>query len=342
MGRHKMVDAACRTERTDRKWLLGKHLPPRPSWGRRIFARPPWRQLQVSLIKSYASREMLEVHLFPYMKIRIPNWLATLLVLLAVAGHASAQDCYQSSILTPSPFMGNNKEIFKLADGSLWEVKYEYEYLYKYYPSVIICPSRGKLIIGKTSLDVQLVSGAQKRVGSPKGMSTPAGTWEIFEETNLQGSISGTVQQGRIFKTTSGNVYEVAELTLQLVLELQPEVMVLRNGETYKLIVKGFDEPVICKKLNKGASLPKEMLAQAAQAGKWELFEETNLQGSISGTVQRGRIFKTTSGNVYEVTGLTLQLVLELQPGVMVLRNGETYKLIIKGFDEPVICRKLN
>lgn len=74
----------------------------------------------------------------------------------------------------------------------------------------------------------------------------------------------------------------------------------------------------------------------------WEIFEETNLQGSVSGTVQRGRIFKTTSGNVYEVTGLTLQLVLELQPAVMVLRNGNTYKLIVEGFDEPLICRKMN
>jgi len=76
--------------------------------------------------------------------------------------------------------------------------------------------------------------------------------------------------------------------------------------------------------------------------GKWEVFEETSLQGSISGTVQMGRIFKTTSGNIYEVTGLTLQLVLELQPDVLVLRNGDKYKLIVTGFDEPLICRKLN
>lgn len=184
------------------------------------------------------------------MKSRIPIWLATLLVVLVIAGRASAQDCYQSSILSPSPFMGNNAEIFRLADGSLWEVKYEYEYLYEYYPSVIICPSRGKLIVGKNSLNVQLVSGPKKGASSPKGGSTQAGKWEVFEETNLQGSISGTVQRGRIFKTTSGNVYEVTGLTLQLVLELQPAVMVLRNGDSYKLIVEGFDEPLICRKLN--------------------------------------------------------------------------------------------
>ncbi len=235
--------------------------------------------------------------------------------------------------------MGNNGEIFKLADGSFWEVKYEYEYLYEYYPSVIICPSRGKLIVGKKSLTVQFVSRAQKGASSLKEKSTRTGEWKVFEETNLQGSISGTLKQGRIFKTTSGNVYEVTGLTLQLVLVLQPEVMVLRNGEVYKLIVKGFDEPLICRKLNEGASSPEEKPAQGLE---WKVFEETNLQGSISGTVKQGRIFKTTSGNVYEVTGLTLQLVLALQPEVMVLRNGETYKLIVKGFDEPLICGKLN
>lgn len=181
---------------------------------------------------------------------RLFSSLTMSFALLVISTAASGQDCYESSILSPSPFMGNNEEIFKLADGSLWEVKYEYEYLYEYYPSVVICPSRGRLIIGGKSLNVELVSAAKRRDGSAKGKSGQAGEWEIFEETNLQGSISGTIQQGHIFRTTSGNVYEVTGITLQLVLELQPEVMVLRNGNTYKLIVEGFDEPLICRKLN--------------------------------------------------------------------------------------------
>jgi hypothetical protein len=67
--------------------------------------------------------------------------------------------CYESSIVKPSPFMGNDGEIFKLDDGSLWEVKYEYEYLYEYYPDVIICPSKGKLLIDGKSLNVEHVGG---------------------------------------------------------------------------------------------------------------------------------------------------------------------------------------
>lgn len=67
--------------------------------------------------------------------------------------------CYEASIVKPSPFMGNDGEIFKLDDGTLWEVKYEYEYLYEYYPEVIICPSKGKLVIDGKSLDVEYVGG---------------------------------------------------------------------------------------------------------------------------------------------------------------------------------------
>jgi len=105
---------------------------------------------------------------------RILIWLATLMLALTFAGRVGAQSCYESSILSPTPFMGNNGEIFKLADGSIWEVKYEYEYLYEYSPSVIICPSRGKLIVGKKSLNVQQVSSGPRLFS----IATPVATSE--------------------------------------------------------------------------------------------------------------------------------------------------------------------
>ena len=170
---------------------------------------------------------------------------------LAVITCAKAQDCSELSILSPAPFLGNNDEIVKLSDGSIWQVKYEYEYMYEYYPRVIICPSRGKLIVGKKSLNVErMLSGSRTKSTTPKPIAVPTGKWEVFEETSLHGSISGTIKQGSIFKTVSGSIYEVTGLTLQLVLALQPEVMVLRNGDVYKLMVKDFGEPLICRKLN--------------------------------------------------------------------------------------------
>jgi len=162
----------------------------------------------------------------------------------------TGRGCYESSISSPTPFLGNHGEIFKLSDGTVWEVLYEYEYLYEYYPSVTICPGRGKLIVGEKSLGVQSLSNVNTVNRADSAGQASIAEWLIFEETSLMGSITGTVQQGRIFKTMSGNVYEVTGLTLQLVLELQPDVLVLRNGSTYKLIVEGFDEPLLCRKLN--------------------------------------------------------------------------------------------
>ncbi len=79
---------------------------------------------------------------------------------------AQAAACYQSSIKSPTPFMGNNDEIFVLTDGSIWQVKYEYEYLYEYSPSVIICPSKNTLIIKGKSLSVAQIQArtASKRL----------------------------------------------------------------------------------------------------------------------------------------------------------------------------------
>ena len=70
---------------------------------------------------------------------------------------ASAGNCYEAKIIKPAPFMGNNGEIFVLSDGSVWEVKYEYEYMYAYYPNVIACPDRGHVIVDSKKLNALLI-----------------------------------------------------------------------------------------------------------------------------------------------------------------------------------------
>ena len=81
------------------------------------------------------------------------RWLATL-VLSVLSSTVCAQACYRATIVAPTPFMGNNDEVFKLSDGSLWKVTYEYEYLYEYNPEVTICPGRGRLLVANKSLAV--------------------------------------------------------------------------------------------------------------------------------------------------------------------------------------------
>jgi len=81
--------------------------------------------------------------------------LKSILISVILFTSLNAYQCYESSIVKPSPFMGNNGEIFKLADGSIWEVKYEYEYMYKYYPDVIVCPDKQIIIVDGTKLNVE-------------------------------------------------------------------------------------------------------------------------------------------------------------------------------------------
>ena len=76
--------------------------------------------------------------------------------------------------------------------------------------------------------------------------------WRVFEETSIKGTISGSINNGHIFQTISGNIYEVTDYVYLYEYDYSPSVIVLNKGSTYKLIIDGFDEPLLCKKLNRG------------------------------------------------------------------------------------------
>lgn len=255
---------------------------------------------------------------------------------------AAQGDCYSSIIVSPSPFMGNNDEIFKLADGTVWKVKFEYEYLYEYQPEVVICPAKGKLLVAKKSLNVELLSGGKPvaRV-TPKDAPTEAsGRWEIVEETQLKGSISGTIKRGTILKTVSGGIYEITGITLQLVLELQPDVIVLRNGDVYKLIVKGFDEPVLCSKLNNTPpSSPPAKAKGGRAAGSTTV--ESRVDGEFNGWTGE-TIVKLRNGQIWQQSRHYYFYRYAYAPNVIVYPSDGVMKMKVEGVDEAVSVRLLN
>lgn len=85
------------------------------------------------------------------------------LALALAVNTSAAQSCYQTSVVAPSPFLGNHDEIVQLADGTIWKVLYEYRYLYAYYPQVLVCPGEGKLVVDGTGLNVIPLGGAKPR-----------------------------------------------------------------------------------------------------------------------------------------------------------------------------------
>jgi len=101
---------------------------------------------------------------------------------------ADAQECFRTSVLTPTPLMGNQGEIFRTAEGDLYEVVGSYEYLYAYYPNVTICPSRGKMLVeGKTvGIVAAQTTGRQPPVSSkapaPKGRGVAASITIVFRK----------------------------------------------------------------------------------------------------------------------------------------------------------------
>ena len=81
------------------------------------------------------------------------------------------------------------------------------------------------------------------------GITPALAAWELHEETTVKGTVSGTIKKGSVFKMQSGSVYEVTEITILVVVEIMPEALVLKDGDQFKLIIKGFSDPLICKQL---------------------------------------------------------------------------------------------
>lgn len=68
---------------------------------------------------------------------------------------AQAASCYKVTIQEPQPFLGNGGEVVILSDGSIWKnMSYLYLYLYAYYPTVVICPGEGRMILNDRVFDV--------------------------------------------------------------------------------------------------------------------------------------------------------------------------------------------
>ncbi len=147
----------------------------------------------------------------------------------------SAQDCYESSILSPNPFMGNNGEIFKLADNSIWEVKYEYEYLYEYYPSVIVCPKKGKLGIKGKMLNIQ-------KIKAGKSVSSKTKTQEVIE-SQIDGEFEGWEGE-TIVKLMNGEIWQQSEYFYNYHYAFMPKVIIFLSNGGYKMKVDGIEKSV--------------------------------------------------------------------------------------------------
>ena len=150
--------------------------------------------------------------------------------------------CYESSIMVPTPFMGNDGEIFRLLDGSLWEVKYEYEYLYEYYPDVVVCPARGTLVIDGKTLNVVRISG-----DAPRSPAQLGGTEDIIE-SQIDGEFTGW-EGDTIFRLQNGQVWQQASYSYRYRYALNPRVVIYQSSAGHKMRVDGVDDEIAVRRL---------------------------------------------------------------------------------------------
>ncbi len=149
---------------------------------------------------------------------------------------AIAQDCYTSTVQSPTPFMGNNGEITKLSDGSIWEIQFEYEYMYEYYPSVVACPSRGVLIVNGKKLSARKLKNS--------GSKNSPDVIESYIESNFTG-----LNSGNIYRLSNGQIWEQTESWIWSWIWVRPQVMIYRDGGLFKMKVENIDHAVTVRQI---------------------------------------------------------------------------------------------
>ena len=166
--------------------------------------------------------------------------LIGLIVIIAAAFHGSAfaQLCYESTVQSPRPFMGNTGEIVRLVDGSIWEVKYAYANLYEYYPSVLICPRNGKLFVRGRAIDVLAVSSGAS-AGKPG---------QAVIESTLVGKFEG-LKAGNTYTLENGQVWEQVEPWNWISAVVTPSVTIYPASGGYKMKVQNIEHSVIVRRI---------------------------------------------------------------------------------------------
>ena len=171
------------------------------------------------------------------MLMRIKCVFVALLLLPLIA----KADCYKSSVISPTPLMGNHNEIVILQDNSIWRIQYEYEYLYEYYPDVLICPSLGKMFVDDSELDVTPVAVQSTR----PSLSNNDMTIRSRVDDDWEGWDGDTV-----IVLANGQIWQQDEYVYEYSYAYRPEVTILKIRGKWHMRVEGSNEWVAVRRLN--------------------------------------------------------------------------------------------
>ena len=177
------------------------------------------------------------------------------LLLMTVAftfliNQAQAQNCFESSITSPTPFMGNNSEVFRLANGIIGEVVAEYEYMYEYYPSVTICPSNSMMIVSGERLNIRILatSATTQTPGASASTQSTAPQPAVIE-SKIDDEFEG-YEMGNIYELRNGQIWEQISGRYRYTYKYAPDVIIVNRGGRYQMQVEGMEDWVTVMRLN--------------------------------------------------------------------------------------------
>lgn len=155
-----------------------------------------------------------------------------------------------------------------------------------------------------------------------------ASKWTIYEESVIQGKISGKISHGYIFATISGNYYELVDYVYLYEYLYSPEVIVLKNDEFHKLIIEGIKEPLLCRKIGSNDNSKSENALESRIDGNFEGFEYK-------------KIFKLLNGQIWQQIEAYYYYHYSYAPKILIYKSGNVFKVKVDGVDKAVTVIQL-
>ena len=150
--------------------------------------------------------------------------------------------------------------------------------------------------------------------------------------------ISGMVKKDHILEMQSGSIYQVADITLQLVLELSPKALVLQDGSFYKLIIDGFDEPLICRQLVPPRHVSSEDTEQDIK--KRNDVIKSHISGEFEGW-DGDTLFMLDNGQIWQQSSYDYMYHYSYHPEVLIINVNGVWKMKVEDVDEMIEVERL-
>jgi len=143
-----------------------------------------------------------------------------------------------------------------------------------------------------------------------------------------------TDTKGHIFMTRSRHIYEVVDYVNMYEYEHNPNVIVLSDGTLYKLIIDGFDEPLVCKCLNcpRSSVVPQPVLTPDVI--------KSQIDGDFEGW-EGETIVKIVNGQIWQQVEYFYEYYYAVMPEVLIYCFDGIYKMKIEGLETAVGVARL-